>query len=86
MSEYRVSLDIFSGPVDLLLYLVRKQEVDIYDIPISNVTEQFLKYIDMLKILAVDVAGHVLVIAATLLQIQSAMLLPTPHPPYSSSS
>ena len=49
MSEYRVHLDVFAGPLDLLLYLVRKEELDIYDIPIARITEQYLEYIEMLK-------------------------------------
>ena len=76
MSEYRVDLDSFAGPLDLLLYLVRKEEVDIYDIPISRITEQYLAYVDMLKRLDVDLAGDFLVMAATLMEIKSAMLLP----------
>ncbi len=76
MSEYKVNLDIFAGPMDLLLYLVRREEVDIYEIPIARITEQYLKYIEMLKSLDIDVAGDFLVMASTLLQIKSAMLLP----------
>ncbi|AQT68981.1 Segregation and condensation protein A [Anaerohalosphaera lusitana] len=77
MSElYRVDLDVFSGPLDLLLYLVRKDEVDIYDIPISHITEQYIHYIEMLKLLDIEVAGDFLIMAATLMEIKSAMLLP----------
>jgi segregation and condensation protein A len=76
MSEYRVDLDIFAGPLDLLLYLVRKEEVDIYDIPISRVTQQYIQYLEMLKMLDIDLAGDFLVMAATLMEIKSAMLLP----------
>jgi segregation and condensation protein A len=76
LSDYRVNLDIFTGPLDLLLYLVRKEEVDIYDIPLAKITDQYLSYIEMLKSLDVDLAGDFLVMAATLLQIKSAMLLP----------
>ncbi len=76
MSEYRVHLDVFAGPLDLLLYLVRKEELDIYDIPIARITEQYLEYIEMLKVLDMDVAAEFLVMAATLLEIKSAMLLP----------
>ncbi|MBN1818395.1 MAG: segregation/condensation protein A [Sedimentisphaerales bacterium] len=78
MSEYRVSLDIFSGPLDLLLYLVRKEEVDIYDIPISRITEQYLGYVEILKQIDIELAGDFLVMAATLMEIKSIMLLPTP--------
>ena len=76
MTPYRVNLDIFAGPLDLLLYLVRKEEVDIYDIPISHITEQYVKHIEILKALDIDLAGDFLVMAATLMEIKSAMLLP----------
>ncbi|MHC5074788.1 MAG: segregation and condensation protein A [Planctomycetota bacterium] len=66
--------------MDLLLYLVRKEEVDIYDIPISKITDQYLHYIEMLKGLDIDLAGDFLVLAATLMQIKSAMLLPLAEP------
>jgi len=80
VGDYRVNLDIFSGPLDLLLYLVRKDEVDIYDIEIAGITEQFLAYIEMMKNLDIEVAGDFLVMAATLMQIKSAMLLPRAEP------
>ncbi|MFC1739535.1 segregation and condensation protein A [Planctomycetota bacterium] len=76
MPDYRVNLDIFAGPLDLLLYLVRKEEVDIYDISIAKITNQYLSYIEMLKSLDIDMAGDFLVMAATLMHIKSAMLLP----------
>jgi segregation and condensation protein A len=76
VSEYRVNLEIFAGPLDLLLHLVRKEEVDIYEISISKITDQYLHYIKVLKSLDIDVAGDFLVMAATLMQIKSAMLLP----------
>ena len=57
MAAYRVNLDIFAGPLDLLLYLVRKEEVDIYDIPIAKITDQYIHYIEMLKSLDIDLAG-----------------------------
>ncbi len=76
MADYRVNLDIFAGPLDLLLYLVRKEEVDIYDISIAKITNQYLRYIEILKSLDIDLAGDFLVMAATLMQIKSAMLLP----------
>jgi segregation and condensation protein A len=79
MTEYRVNLDIFEGPVDLLLYLVRKEEVDIYDIPIARITDQYVKYIEILKRLDIDLAGDFLVMAATLMEIKSIMLLPRPE-------
>jgi segregation and condensation protein A len=74
--DYRVNLDIFAGPLDLLLHLVRKEEVDIYDIPIAKITDQYIRYIKMLNSLNIDLAGDFLVMAATLMQIKSAMLLP----------
>ena len=80
MADYRVNLDIFAGPLDLLLYLVRKEEVDIYDIPIAKITDQYIGYIEMLKQLDIDLAGDFLVMAATLMQIKSAMLLPKAEP------
>ncbi len=80
MADYRVNLDIFAGPLDLLLYLVRKEEVDIYDIPLAKITDQYLCYLEMLKQLDVDLAGDFLVMAATLMEIKSAMLLPKAEP------
>lgn len=80
MADYRVNLDIFAGPLDLLLYLVRKEEVDIYDIPIARITSQYLHYLEVLKQLDVDLAGDFLVMAATLMEIKSAMLLPRAEP------
>jgi len=80
LADYRVNLDIFAGPLDLLLYLVRKEEVDIYDIALAKITDQYLKYLDMLKQLDVDLAGDFLVMAATLMEIKSAMLLPKAEP------
>ena len=80
MADYRVNLEIFAGPMDLLLYLVRKEEVDIYDIPIARITEQYCAYIEMLKDLDIDIAGDFLVMAATLMEIKSAMLLPRENP------
>ncbi len=77
MSDYKVNLEnVFAGPLDLLLYLVRKDEVDIYNISISKITNQYLEYIDMLRGLDLDLAGDFLVMAATLMEIKSAMLLP----------
>jgi segregation and condensation protein A len=76
LSEYRINLDVFSGPLDLLLYLVRKEEVDIYDIPLAKITEEYIRYVEMIKTLDIDLAGEFLVMAATLTEIKSAMLLP----------
>ena len=80
MAGYRVNLDIFAGPLDLLLYLVRREEVDIYDIPIAKITDQYIRYIEMLKSFDIDLAGDFLVMASTLMEIKSAMLLPTAVP------
>jgi len=80
VTEYRVNLDVFAGPLDLLLYLVRKEEVDIYDIPIARITDQYVKYVEILKRLDIGLAGDFLVMAATLMEIKSAMLLPGPEP------
>lgn len=77
---YRVRLDVFSGPLDLLLHLIKKNEVNIYDIPISLITGQYLEYIELMEELNLDVAGDFLVMAATLIHIKSRMLLPRPDP------
>ena len=74
--DYNIKLEIFEGPLDLLLHLIRKNEVDIFDIPISLITDQYLEYIDMMKALNINVAGDFLVMAATLIHIKSRLLLP----------
>ncbi len=74
--EYKVKLDIFEGPMDLLVHLIKKTEVDIYDIPIALITDQFLAYIDWMKSMNIDFAGDFILMAATLTQIKSKMLLP----------
>ena len=76
---YTVKLDTFEGPLDLLLFLIRKNEVNVYDIPISLITEQYLQYIALMQELNLDVAGEFLVMAATLIHIKSKMLLPRPE-------
>jgi len=73
---YEVRLEIFEGPLDLLLHLVRKNEVDIFDIPIAVITDQYLAYLDMMKALNIALAGDFLVMASTLVHIKSKMLLP----------
>lgn len=73
---YTVELDVFEGPLDLLLHLVRKHELDIFDIPISFVTEKYLEYLDLMQALNLDVAGEYLLMAATLALIKSRQLLP----------
>ena len=77
---YQVKLDAFEGPLDLLLHLIRKNEVNVYDIPISLIAEQYLAYIELMQELNLDVAGEFLVMAATLIHIKSRMLLPRPDP------
>jgi segregation and condensation protein A len=85
--EYRVELDIYNGPLDLLLYLIKKDELDIYDIPIARITESYMQYVTMLKQLTteqgldINIAGDFVVMAATLMEIKSAMLLPKPPSP-----
>jgi segregation and condensation protein A len=74
--SYEVKLDIFEGPLDLLLYLIRKNELDIYNIPMALITEQYLEHLEMMKALNLDLAGEYLVLAATLIHIKSRMLLP----------
>jgi segregation and condensation protein A len=76
---YRVKLDIFEGPFDLLLFLIRKHEIDIYDIPIHNITAQFLEYVELMKMLDLEVAGEFIEMAAILMNIKARMLLPIPH-------
>ncbi len=78
--DYRVQLDAYHGPLDLLLYLIKREEVDIYDIPISRITSQYLEYVELLKQIDPNVVGEFLVMAATLMEIKSRMLLPTPPP------
>jgi segregation and condensation protein A len=73
---YRIKLEIFEGPLDLLLYLIKKEEVSILDIPIARITEQYLDYLAAMQELDIGVAGEFLLMAATLIQIKSQMLLP----------
>ena len=74
--EYKVRLEEFEGPLDLLLFLIKKQEINIYDIPISKITEQYLAYITVLEFLNLELAGEFLVMAATLMRIKARLLLP----------
>lgn len=74
--QYKVKLSMFEGPLDLLLYLIRKEEVSIYDIPIARITEQYLDYLRAMQELDIGVAGEFLVMAATLIHIKTQMLLP----------
>ena len=73
---YKVELDIFEGPMDLLLYLIKRDEIDIYDIPIENITKQYMAYLDTFKLLNIGLAGEFLVMAANLCYIKSRMMLP----------
>jgi len=74
--SYKIKLEMFEGPLDLLLYLVKKDHLNIYDIPIAKVTEQYLQYMELMQLLNLNIAGEFLVMAATLMQIKSKMLLP----------
>ncbi len=79
--DYKVELEIFEGPLDLLLYLIRKDEVNIHDIPISRITEQYLEYLELMKMLDLNIAGEFVLMAATLMHIKSRMLLPPAERP-----
>jgi segregation and condensation protein A len=79
--SYQIKLEIFEGPMDLLLHLIKKHELDIYSIPIALVTQQYLEYIDLMKSLDMEIAGDFLVMASTLMHIKSRMLLPPPENP-----
>ncbi len=76
--SYRIQIENFEGPLDLLLFLIKKNEVDIYDIPIADITLQFMKYLEVLEMLDIDQAGEFILMAATLIRIKAAMLLPRP--------
>ena len=80
-TDYAIKLDIFEGPLDLLLYLIKKNEIDLYNIPIALITEQYLQYLKIIKSLNLDLAGEYLVMASTLIHIKSKMLLPVPDEP-----
>src|SRR5690625_1269830 len=75
-NEYYVKLDAFEGPLDLLLHLIRKHEIDIYNIPVAEITKQYTDYIEKMKYLELNIASEYLVMAATLLALKSQMLLP----------
>ncbi|MFH1778061.1 MAG: segregation/condensation protein A [Candidatus Omnitrophota bacterium] len=72
----KIKLEIFEGPLDLLLYLIKKDHLNIYDIPIAKITDQYLQYLELMKLLDLNIAGEFLVMAATLMHIKSKMLLP----------
>jgi len=73
---YQISLPIFEGPLDLLLHLIRENRIDIYDIPIATITEQYLQYLALMEALDLEIAGEFIVMAATLIEIKSRTLLP----------
>ncbi|MBI5883503.1 MAG: segregation/condensation protein A [Elusimicrobia bacterium] len=77
MASYEVHLDMFEGPLDLLLFLIKKDDLDIYHIPIAHITQEYLDYLDLMKEINLDLAGEFLVMAATLLAIKSRALLPS---------
>lgn len=74
--EHKIQLEVFEGPLDLLLYLIKKEEVDIYDIPIVKISDQYMEYLNVMRMLDLNIAGEFLVMAATLMLIKSRMLLP----------
>lgn len=79
--EYKVDLEVFEGPLDLLLYLIKKNEVDIYNIPIEKITTQYMEYLNLMRMLDLNIAGEFIVMAATLMMIKSRMLLPVEERP-----
>src|SRR5580692_3563574 len=76
MAEYKVQFEVFEGPLDLLLYLIKKEEVDIYEVNLTRLATQFIEYIDVMRLLDLDIAGEFLVMASTLMYIKSRELLP----------
>ena len=79
--DYKVRLEVFEGPLDLLLYLIKKDELEIHDIPIETITTQYVQYLELMQMLDLNVAGEFLVMAATLMMIKSRMLLPVEERP-----
>jgi segregation and condensation protein A len=76
MSEYKVKFEVFEGPLDLLLYLIKKDELDIYDVNLTKLATQFIEYVDTMRMLDLEIAGEFIVMAATLMYIKSRELLP----------
>src|SRR5437016_10903473 len=76
MSEYNVKFEVFEGPLDLLLYLIKKEEVDIYEVNLTYLATQFIEYIETMRLLDLEIAGEFLVLASTLMYIKSRELLP----------
>lgn len=81
MEDYKIKIDAFEGPMDLLMHLIEKNKIDIYDIPIAELTRQYLAYLDRFREFNMEIASSFLVMAATLLQIKSRMMLPKPEKP-----
>jgi len=79
--DYKVMLEVFEGPLDLLLYLIKKEEIDIYNIPIEKITTQYMEYLALMRMLDLNIAGEFIVMAATLMMIKSRMLLPVEDRP-----
>src|SRR6516225_2486915 len=79
--DYKVRLEVFEGPLDLLLYLIKREEVDVYDISIERITKQYLEYLDTFRMLDLELAGEFVVMAATLIYIKSRSLLPVHQQP-----
>src|SRR5690242_19175197 len=80
-TEYKVRLEIFEGPLDLLLYLIKRDEIDIYDISLERITRQYLEYLEAFKELNIEVAGEFVVMAANLIYLKSRSLLPADQQP-----
>src|SRR5437588_13081222 len=76
MAEYKVKFEVFEGPLDLLLYLIKREEVDIYEVNLTSLATQFIEYIETMRLLDLEIAGEFLVMAATLMYIKSRELLP----------
>src|SRR4026209_251866 len=76
MADYKVKFEVFEGPLDLLLYLIKKEEVDIYEVNLTQLATQFIEYIDVMREMDLEIAGEFLVMASTLMYIKSRELLP----------
>src|SRR5207247_3615008 len=80
-TDYKVKLEVFEGPLDLLLYLIKRDEIDIYDISLERITKQYLEYLQAFKELNIDIAGEFIVMAAKLIYLKSRSLLPVDQQP-----
>ena len=76
MADYKVKFEVFEGPMDLLLYLVKKEEVDIYEVNLTKLAREFIEYVDLMREFDIEIAGEFLVMASTLMYIKSKELLP----------